>query len=1269
MVKENMQVLKAAYRLNNHTGADPLPRDVLLEILHSCLVLLKSYPLHLFEKPINAEVDPAAYDFYNNLMISAQQNPDQFHIMEDFTLEIVNNMSSSGIIQNTQKKKKKLFSYEEVKIIYEELFLQFGRLENIYCQDMKAELRSLDRHLTGRVSLKAFYSQPAGHKYWFAESPKYLHKLGIIDPTDVEMPHVMSVSYVDGPCNCIMHTEEFKLCCISECSGLYRKVEAEIQAPSAGIERIIQVMEKVTGKPIPDIFVDILIRVAKQSRKGQIQVHGRLFAQWLHYLEPYKCRYPSLVKGEMNTPKLLAQTRQMEAFAQSDWESKIEPENIPDLSLWSDIEVLPFEEPPDALLQKALQTFGWDAGEQATFVPTAYLYTALSLAAGTLFAVYFRCGRRGAEAPKAERRSKAKKKKVPSKVTEEAEDTDGIHEPTLRGRASKTSEKATPGTAAGPRERKNSKEEKRLAQLAQQEAEARILQAQLKEPILEAQLMEQAVEAQLKEQELIITKAREKEDEAEAARRAQEAELAEVKKAEEARAAEEARIAAAVRQAEEDVFEAAAARREEDAAKAEEAEQAIAEAMRVAEAKRAEEARQAQKAAEAKAQKAREARMAEAAKLAEEAAKKIEEARKAEEAQKAEQARKAEQAKKLEENKKAEAKAIQAEEKIRREAEKAEEVRKAEERIKALLAAEETRRAEERIKAEAERAKEEARTAQEIRKAYEAKHLSLSEAEKIKKSEHMRKAEEFFRAEEVRKAEEAKKAERIRKAEEAKRLEETTNAEATESEEPSNTKGKKTAEAEKAEDVRIAEKAKKMEEAGKTSDLRKSTDAEKAEDTKRAEPASKSEETKQAEETRITPKLVNRVEESEKAEAAKKAEDAETAGVETNAEETKPAKDAEETTLPKSSSLSEDPGREIARLQGSSPKEEGSAAQNSEDIPGIQGAWAKRLAEGKAKKAAEEAQKVEMAKAMQNSPKKRLLPLPPGRMAPPPPVPTGKLEEGKAKEPGLQAPGQLEEISSSKASSLKMRSEQAQCMEDGDVKTVTQTSSGDAPQDAMIIQESPCPLPVSNEDTSGAKTTQGTFLSEAQSSQNTAQATAIDNLQRALDRSARIADEQRKEEDEADAFGMGLFMAPSRVLGAVHKPKPAEKSSAVDQLGGIDAEEALEAPSSQSSSSLASLLERKAPKPENAQLGRHIPLGFMPSREAPPDSKKSQLKLKKRRGFEASTREDMSPPPGFSAPADMQRPPPMSLPQGVFRPPPGLIAPSSSSWLTPENPS
>merc|ERR1719413_92292 len=89
------------------------------------------------------------------------------------------------------------------------------------------------------------------------------------------------------------------MCCMSECEVLMGELEGIVQAPAASAEDLIDVVGKLSSSTVdaPRILPRALqerLRSIAARNGGQVLLHGRLFAQWLHFAFPYECPFPSV---------------------------------------------------------------------------------------------------------------------------------------------------------------------------------------------------------------------------------------------------------------------------------------------------------------------------------------------------------------------------------------------------------------------------------------------------------------------------------------------------------------------------------------------------------------------------------------------------------------------------------------------------------------------------------------------------------------------------------------------------------------------------------------------------------------------------------------------------------------------------------------------------------------------------------------------------------------------------------------------------------------
>jgi hypothetical protein len=114
----------------------------------------------------------------------------------------------------------------------------------------------------------------------------------------------MIANYVSSPSNCIASSSFYSVCCMDECESLIGHIENEIAAPEAKVERIAGVITNLASSSVaaPRTLSPTLMKRLEEIASGHggaVQLHGRLFAQWMHHAYPRECPYPH-VSGTTN---------------------------------------------------------------------------------------------------------------------------------------------------------------------------------------------------------------------------------------------------------------------------------------------------------------------------------------------------------------------------------------------------------------------------------------------------------------------------------------------------------------------------------------------------------------------------------------------------------------------------------------------------------------------------------------------------------------------------------------------------------------------------------------------------------------------------------------------------------------------------------------------------------------------------------------------------------------------------------------------------------
>merc|ERR1719390_506523 len=189
-------------------------------------------------------------------------------------------------------------SFMLMQNVVEEVGERFGRFQDAECRAMKDQLVALGDHGIGRVSLADFY-RPAldDNSFAFQESMDYLRELGALDETDPSSPSVIVPNYVNAPSNCIASSSFYSVCCLDECEQLMGHLESSIKAPEAPVATIVDLVSKLPSstveapRTLPQSLLDRLDEVAA-PHAGQVQLHGRMFGQWMHHAFPRECPFP-----------------------------------------------------------------------------------------------------------------------------------------------------------------------------------------------------------------------------------------------------------------------------------------------------------------------------------------------------------------------------------------------------------------------------------------------------------------------------------------------------------------------------------------------------------------------------------------------------------------------------------------------------------------------------------------------------------------------------------------------------------------------------------------------------------------------------------------------------------------------------------------------------------------------------------------------------------------------------------------------------------------
>jgi len=288
VLDESTNLLHVAYYLNGVSASEELDSTELHEILRSYLLLVEmgvrgnheDIELH---QEIKARVAafgkgwPTLVEFENEAVMVYDYN--MKHLTNPFDME--------------------LFSFEMAAQMADDLAQRYGKWQNNECGRMKDDLMAMDVDGSGLIPLSTFYIRSDKREYQFTESEEYLREISAIDDSWHVEPRVRIANYVAGPSNCIASSKYYSVCCLNECDGLLNELEGSIRAPAASPERIAELVGNLTSssmlasKSVSTELRSKLHWIAERNH-GEVPMHGRLFAQWLHHAFPYECPFPHL---------------------------------------------------------------------------------------------------------------------------------------------------------------------------------------------------------------------------------------------------------------------------------------------------------------------------------------------------------------------------------------------------------------------------------------------------------------------------------------------------------------------------------------------------------------------------------------------------------------------------------------------------------------------------------------------------------------------------------------------------------------------------------------------------------------------------------------------------------------------------------------------------------------------------------------------------------------------------------------------------------------
>mmetsp|Transcript_8585 Transcript_8585/g.18327 ORF Transcript_8585/g.18327 Transcript_8585/m.18327 type:complete len:589 (-) Transcript_8585:181-1947(-) len=340
---ESMALLQASYELNTLSPWDDLTEIDLHEVLTSYLVV--------FEMGARGNL----YDKKSHRLIKDRiiRGGAQWEVLKGFEGDAVQNYDFAQR-DRVNPFGPRRYSFGEATRIMETMAQDYGKFQNAECVSMKERLMDLDADGDGRLSLSTFYSSNNLGNVQFTESVEYLRQTGILDESG-STPRVIIANYITGPSNCIASSDYYSVCCLSECEAVLSELEGRVKGPTVPAAELLAMVGNISSptvdapRQLPSVLAAKLSAVADRHA-GEVPLHGRLFAQWLHYAFPRECPFPhktgiaaSMTPSEYGD-RYIATDEEMKRHAAtvnaSDIPAEVRKEEMEWMSQWSSEEEL-----------------------------------------------------------------------------------------------------------------------------------------------------------------------------------------------------------------------------------------------------------------------------------------------------------------------------------------------------------------------------------------------------------------------------------------------------------------------------------------------------------------------------------------------------------------------------------------------------------------------------------------------------------------------------------------------------------------------------------------------------------------------------------------------------------------------------------------------------------------------------------------------------------------------------------------------------------------
>lgn len=285
-------MLEGAYKASGveikmHVGREPMHK-----ILEAYMLrwMMGDDPESIAMLEANESLKAEAFDDWQHIVEFVHGHLSQF--------EFAQQHSKSRSSVNAWNGFRPRFSFVDAQVIVGTMALSFGSWWESECATVKDSLMKMDHKNTGHVKLSDFHGSALNGEWRFSESKEYLREMGALDETSSwRGPRVIITNYLQAPSNCIITTEHYRVCCANECQDYLDDLEESLGGAAALPEEILPIIERLdSGLEDAEPRLTSALRSELQkiasANAGKVPIHGRLFAQWMHYVFPLECPFP-----------------------------------------------------------------------------------------------------------------------------------------------------------------------------------------------------------------------------------------------------------------------------------------------------------------------------------------------------------------------------------------------------------------------------------------------------------------------------------------------------------------------------------------------------------------------------------------------------------------------------------------------------------------------------------------------------------------------------------------------------------------------------------------------------------------------------------------------------------------------------------------------------------------------------------------------------------------------------------------------------------------